>query len=553
MTRRSTLWTATAGIVVGGIVAGGAAIAVRDNVTAPDAVAQAEPLVTQARTVTDDLSDSDFAEGDIVSSTLEASSNGLVTATLVVDEFTDPSTDAWQFGDTSVTWFVDTDDDDNENGRIRMDVNDGELRAGVLGRRNNVRCLGEPVADAATRSYSVTFSAACLGNPEQLRFRTSFEFDDVAFDLTDSDRGPESGWSPFLSNPAFVGPLVTLDPDRLFDSREGPGRRMSDSETEVVVTGRAGVPDDALAVLLNVTAIRPDGKGFVTVFPCGFPRAETSNLNYQPGATIANAVMARVGIDGKVCFYTSGGIDLAVDVNGYVPALSDVGSLPPARLLDTRDLGEAPAAGSITRLRVTDRSGVPADAEGVVLNVTAVRPAARGFMTVYPCGGDVPLASNLNFTPGENVPNAVVAAVGEDGEVCVFTSQEAHIIVDVNGFLPTGTRVEPLEPERVLDTRDLGDRRAAESITQVKVAGVAGVPGDASGVILNVTAVQPEQNGFFTVFPCGGEVPLASNLNYRPGSNVPNAVVARIGDDGEVCVFTRRAAHVIVDVNGFVP
>lgn len=553
MTRRSTLWLGAAAIVIGGVAVGSATVAVRNTVASPDPVGASARLITQTRTVTDAISDTDFAVSDIVSSTMDASSDGLITATVVVDEFTDPSIDAWQFGETSITWFVDIDDDDDENGRVRIDVADGELRAGVLGRRDRVRCIGDATVDAAARSYSVTFSAACFGNPEQLRFRTSFEFDDVAFDLTDSDRGPESGWSPFLSNPAFVGPLVTLDPDRLFDSREGPGRRLAGTETEVTVTGRGGVPDDALAVLLNVTAIRPGSGGFMTVFPCGFPRPTTSNLNYQPGATIANAVMARVGLDGKVCFFTSGEVDLAVDVNGYVPALSDVGSLPPARILDTRDLGDAPAADSITRIKVTDRDGVPADAEGAVLNVTAVRPAAAGFMTVFPCGGEVPLASNLNFKLGENVPNAVVAAVGEGGEVCVYTSQSAHIIVDVNGYLPTATRVEPLEPERVLDTRDLGDRRPAASVTEVKVTGVAGVPSDASGVILNVTAVRPDQGGFFTVFPCGGEAPLASNLNYQPGASVPNAVIARVGDGGEVCVFTSSAAHVIVDINGFVP
>ncbi|MEO1058244.1 MAG: hypothetical protein AAFY28_15140, partial [Actinomycetota bacterium] len=75
----------------------------------------------------------------------------------------------------------------------------------------------------------------------------------------------------------------------------------------------------------------------------------------------------------------------------------------------------------------------------------------------------------------------------------------------------------------------------------------------ATGVILNVTAVNPAANGFVTVFPCGTAQPEASNLNYRPGENIPNAVVARVGTGGEVCFFTLRDIDLVVDVNGFVP
>jgi hypothetical protein len=41
-----------------------------------------------------------------------------------------------------------------------------------------------------------------------------------------------------------------------------------------------------------------------------------------------------------------------------------------------------------------------------VLNVTATEPSSPGYLTVFPDDAcDVPLASNLNFVPGETVPN----------------------------------------------------------------------------------------------------------------------------------------------------
>lgn len=70
--------------------------------------------------------------------------------------------------------------------------------------------------------------------------------------------------------------------------------------------------------------------------------------------------------------------------------------------------------------------------------------------------------------------------------------------------------------------------------------------------MLNVTAVLPQGPGFLTVYPCGSLRPLASKVNYFAGQVVPNAVLAKIGTDGKVCIFTLAATHILVDVNGFV-
>ena len=84
------------------------------------------------------------------------------------------------------------------------------------------------------------------------------------------------------------------------------------------VTGRAGVPTTAAAVMLNVTAVFPSGAGYLTVFPCGQPQPLASSVNYGPGVVVPNAVLAKVGFDGNVCIYTLADTDVLVDVNGYV-------------------------------------------------------------------------------------------------------------------------------------------------------------------------------------------------------------------------------------------
>jgi hypothetical protein len=89
-------------------------------------------------------------------------------------------------------------------------------------------------------------------------------------------------------------------------------------------------------------------------------------------------------------------------------------------------------------LTVTNRGGVPNNAGTVVLNVTVTEPTSAGFVTVYPCGIATPLASNLNYEAGTTVANAVVVKVGADGKVCLFNSRSSQLVVDVNGFFPSG-------------------------------------------------------------------------------------------------------------------
>ena len=70
---------------------------------------------------------------------------------------------------------------------------------------------------------------------------------------------------------------------------------------------------------------------------------------------------------------------------------------------------------------------------------------------------------------------------------------------------------------------------------------------------MNVTATEPGAPGFVTVFPCGTTRPTASTLNYGSGQSISNAALAEIGSNGDVCVYTLAAAHLVVDVAGWFP
>jgi hypothetical protein len=222
----------------------------------------------------------------------------------------------------------------------------------------------------------------------------------------------------------------------LLDTRVGGLPLPAGMVQEVQVTGGIGVPTDAVAAVLNVTATDTSGPGFVTVFPCGSAVPDASNLNYAAGTTIANAVTATIGVSGKVCIYTNATTHLIVDLNGaYSPfGTASLAALAPRRLLDTRVVGVPVAAGAVQEVQVAGNNGVPGGAVAAVLNVTAIDTTGPGFVTVFPCGSAVPDASNLNYAKGATIANAVTATIGAAGKVCVYSNETIHLIVDLNGI-----------------------------------------------------------------------------------------------------------------------
>jgi len=86
-----------------------------------------------------------------------------------------------------------------------------------------------------------------------------------------------------------------------------------------------------------------------------------------------------------------------------------------------------------------------------MLNVTATKPATNGYLTVHPCAGGPPEASNLNVVAGSDAANFVLVRPDDTGRVCVTPSTDTHVIVDVLGW--TGDAFVGRTPSRLVDSR----------------------------------------------------------------------------------------------------
>ncbi|HSP27998.1 MAG TPA: DUF4331 family protein, partial [Ilumatobacteraceae bacterium] len=361
---------------------------------------------------------------------------------------------------------------------------------------------------------------------------------------------------------------ISVNPERILDTRNGTKPTAGSTTTlQVTGVGQTLVPGDAKTVYLNVTTDRTRGvNGFVTVYPCDAPLPTASNLNPIEGNPVTSLVAAKLSASGTVCLFTNIETDLIVDVQGYHPSTAQFVPTQPVRLLDTRSgsrvgyAGAKPVDGQNIPVRVTGMGdpAVAADAESVVLVVTAGDSSEDGFVTAYPCGESPGGSSTVNFGPGQVRANLVQAKVGADGSVCLNVAESSvEVIVDLAGWFPADSAFVPSAPERVLDTRPTsrvqysGLKPIAGQTIELKVTGFGRtqIPSDAGTVALNLTSTD-NTPGFATVYPCGSPRPNASNLNYDE-PYVANAVMAKIGEGGRVCIWTDTETHLVVDISGY--
>ena len=207
--------------------------------------------------------------------------------------------------------------------------------------------------------------------------------------------------------------------------------------------------------------------GFVTAYPCaaGLPidsvtAVNRADLNYigTLAATWSNRLVVEADVNGEICFFTSATAQLIVDING----VTDAGITAFAnRRTDTRTGAGRPGVGPVAA-GATLRIQVP-EAEGgrIILGQLAVdNVQASGFVTAYPCADDIPVdvageidRADLNYSGrvARTWSNRLIVAADANGEICLFSSASAEMIIDINGV----SAIEGITPfpNRRTDTR----------------------------------------------------------------------------------------------------
>ncbi len=408
------------------------------------------------------------------------------------------------------------------------------------------------------------------------------------------------------------GTYVAVTPYRVFDSRSSDcvqchGSFGPASHQNVQVTGTINggtVPSNAIAVVVNLTAVSGSQSTFLQLTPTGIgtPGA-TSNLNVPAGITQATLVTVQLSTDGQVTVFNAAGtIDALMDVSGYFlpatgPSIGGPGGtagtfhpLAPNRICDTRaNAGTAcdtstsadnplgPAASRLIHV-VGNRPGqstsvahVPSDgtAAAVVLNLTGTQGSSSTNLTVYPTTagscGTPPHSSSLNIYAHTALPNRVIVPVDASGNICVFNALGSiNLVVDVNGWFGTGGEATagalfyPTAPVRICDTRasQTANQCTGETISAngtLTLSALVGAPSSPVALVSNLTGVGGTQATVLAVFPAGPRPsPITSDLNPQAHGAIANLVIVQIGAGGNVDVYNSLGMiDVVLDVQGW--
>ncbi len=232
-------------------------------------------------------------------------------------------------------------------------------------------------------------------------------------------------------------------------------------------------------------------------------------------------------------------------------------TVTPKRLLDTGSSGTPLVAGTTRDLLVSGATtGVPANAQAVMLNITASGETSAGAdLAVYPTGQSKPKTTTLWPQVGRTVSNEVAVKVGANGKVTLATAKgSTDVSVDVVGYFAPddGNAYAPAPSGALVNTAGVAvpagwparqPLSAGGSFAKidVPVAGVADVPANAAAVAAFVSVSSPSVTGSkVSVFPSGTPDPGLGTLYPQSGSVVTNLVVVPVGSERQDLTGSRQ-------------
>jgi PKD repeat protein len=200
------------------------------------------------------------------------------------------------------------------------------------------------------------------------------------------------------------------------------------------VAGSHGVPANAAAVVLDVTASGGTTAGHFTSYPERLPRQQQQGAYWSKGQTVTGLAIVPVNGSATLQNVGSGTAGLAAQVVGYLaPNSGTARAFFPsarARVLDVKLAGK-----HWVKLPVTGKDSVPSGASAVLLNLTATGASTAGGVTAYADGTARPGVTSLSYVRGQTSANAAIVATGTDGAIDLYNAgtQPVTIVIDLIG------------------------------------------------------------------------------------------------------------------------
>jgi hypothetical protein len=205
-----------------------------------------------------------------------------------------------------------------------------------------------------------------------------------------------------------------------------------DSHAAIMISGAHGVPADAAAAVLDITASNTKATGYLTAYPQGKTDPDVVDAAWTAGQEVTDQVVVPLK-DGKVVLQNSsrGAASFAVDLVGYYDTYGTAAVFLPGS--DVRLLKVRVAPHAVVKLHLDGASGLPSSGVSAALvNLTASGALAGGWVTAYPNGPVRPNTASLSYLPGTTESNAATVPVGRGGDTDFYNNGSKPIIITVD-------------------------------------------------------------------------------------------------------------------------
>ena len=333
---------------------------------------------------------------------------------------------------------------------------------------------------------------------------------------------------------ATTSVFTPLPTSRILDTTVGTTPRT------VQIAGLHGVPADATAVVVNSGISSASTSSYLRVVPYG-KDAQVATQHVAPGRAISNLVVVQLQNGRLQAKVSAGTARLTLDLAGYYAdsAGATFTPLPTSRILDTT-VGTTPRTVQIAGLH-----GVPADATAVVVNSGISSASTSSYLRVVPYGKDAQVATQ-HVAPGRAISNLVVVQLQNGRLQAKVSAGTARLTLDLAGYYAdsAGATFTPLPTSRILDTT------VGTTPRTVQIAGLHGVPADATAVVVNSGISSASTSSYLRVVPYGKDAQVATQ-HVAPGRAISNLVVVQLQNGRLQAKVSAGTARLTLDLAGY--
>jgi hypothetical protein len=304
-------------------------------------------------------------------------------------------------------------------------------------------------------------------------------------------------------------------------------------------TGVNAFVDDAQAVV-TWSAPRDGGSAITGYTVTATPGGRTATTSGATSATVTGLTIGTSYTFTVTATSAVGTSPASLSSNAVTPSASaGFTALPTARVFDGTAT-TTPRLVQIARL-----GGVPADATSVVVNTEVFNPSAAGYVRVTPAGSN-PGVAVQEFTRGQTISNLVVVKLVSGKIQVKLSAGSARVFMDVSGYYSAGAGAS----FTVLPTARIFDGTATTLPRLVQIAGLVGVPPDATSVVVNTEVFNPTAAGYVRVTPAGLDPGVAVQEFVR-GQTISNLVMVKLIGGKIQVKLSAGSARVFLDVSGY--